>query len=174
MKPDGMSIGGLIVAAIAIPRFASATTRYRLDLAVSRLQGDAVLAAEWSRSAGRSHVMTIDAANNGYTIISGADGTGATRADVSLSAEPYRCDIQSVSVSAGGSKLIFDGYGRPAAGVSVVLSIGDETRTVILSDIVTRPVADEGSDEGTVPVDLPTDLLPDTAADVLDGLGVTK
>ncbi|MFI4896612.1 MAG: Tfp pilus assembly protein FimT/FimU, partial [Phycisphaerales bacterium JB059] len=30
-----------VVAAIAIPRFSSATTRSRLDLAASRLEGDA-------------------------------------------------------------------------------------------------------------------------------------
>lgn len=161
-----------VVAAIAIPRFASATTRYRLDLAASRIEGDAVLAAEWARSAGRSHLMSINVGQDRYTIHAGADGAGATRADVSLGAEPYKCDIQSVNVSGGGSKLVFDGFGRPTSGASVVLRIGDATRTVILADIVTRPVVDEGGDNAVDPVGLPTDLIPDVSADLVGGMEV--
>lgn len=158
-----------VVAAIAIPRFASATTRYRLDLAASRIEGDAVLAAEWARAAGRSHLMTIDPAGDGYTIHIGADGSGSKRADVSLGAEPYGCDIQSVSVSSGGAKIVFDGFGRPVAGASVVLRIGDETRTIVLSDVITRPVVDEGGIGVVNPGVLPTDLIPDVAADPIGG-----
>ena len=161
-----------VVAAIAIPRFAGATTRYRLDLAVDRVEGDAVLAAEWARSAGRAHVMTFDIAGEGYTIASGADGAGGTRAEVLLGGEPYRCDLQSVSIVGGGNKLVFDGYGRPTAGASLVLRLGDESRTVVLSDPVTRP-ADGGVNlEVITPATLPTDLVPDIAADLIGGKGV--
>ena len=153
-----------VVAAIAIPRFASATTRYRLDLAAARIEGDAVLAAEWARAAGVAHVMSIDTSGDGYTIVVGADGSGATRADVSLRADPYGCDIQAVSVSSGGSKLIFDGYGRPEAGVSVTLAVGDRTRTVTLTEAIIRPEPPEAEpeDDAAEPIDLldlPKELL---------------
>ncbi len=153
-----------IVGAIAIPRFAGATTRYRLDLAASRLEGDAVLAAEWARSAGQSHVMSFDTGADRYTIISGADGSGATRADVFLGQSPYSCDIQSVTLSGGGAKLVFDGFGRPSMGASVTLRVGDATRTVVLADVVTRPTVDEGGAGVIDPNNLPPDLVPDFAA----------
>ncbi len=157
-----------IISAIAIPRFASATTRYRLDLAVSRLEGDAVLAAEWARAAGAAHVMIFDTAADRYTIVAGADGSGATRADVDLSDDPYGCSIDSVTISSGGASLVFDGYGRPVSGASVALSVGSESRKIILSQAVVRPAPlTEDKSEILDILGLPVDII----GGLLGGLG---
>jgi hypothetical protein len=120
--------------------------------------------------------MTFDTAGDGYTIAVGADGSGTTRADVSLGAEPYGCDIQGVTLSEGGSKLVFDGYGRPQSGASVTLAVGDRTRKVVLSEAIIRPepatpaeedAEDEAEDETLDLLDLPGEII----GGLLGGLG---
>ncbi|MFI4898095.1 MAG: hypothetical protein ACIARR_09735, partial [Phycisphaerales bacterium JB059] len=135
----------------------------------------AVRAAAWARAAGVAHVMTFDAAGDGYTIAGGADGAGGARMEVSLGAEPYVCDVQSVTLSEGGSKLVFDGYGRPQSGASVTLAVGDRSRTIVLSETIIRPEPaevpdEEDADDNDEPIDL-FDLPGELIGGLLGGLG---
>ena len=49
---------------------------------------------------------------------------------VVLSAEPYRANLTGASFGVGGAQVIFDGWGLPNYGGTVVLSTGAEQRTV--------------------------------------------
>ncbi len=50
---------------------------------------------------------------------------------VDLSAEPYRANVVSASFN-GGTQVVFNGWGLPNSGGTVVLSVGAEQRTVVV------------------------------------------
>lgn len=119
-----------IVAAVAAPRYAQATARYRINVAARRISQDLALASRQARNAGASRTVTFTAAGTQYTI---SDLAGLVRASqsyrVDLLAEPYCSRIDSVDFG-GDRVVVFNGYGVADSGGQIVLKSGALTRTI--------------------------------------------
>lgn len=130
-----------IIAAIAAPRYAMSAARYRADMAARRISADLAWARGRARtySAARSVVFDVD--DDEYAI-PGIPDPDRPYQDykVSLAEEPYRADI--VSADFGGSDtVVFNGFGLPDNGGSVVIEVKGVRRTISL---------DQGTGEATV------------------------
>ncbi|MEZ6190759.1 MAG: GspH/FimT family pseudopilin [Phycisphaerales bacterium] len=121
-----------ILAAIAVPRYANALARYRADAAARRVVADLDYARHVASA--RSTSVTVDFKVGPDCIliqgVSDMETPGATWA-LELDDPPYRADL--VSASFTGAKVIFDGYGVPDSGGTLVMRVGSEVRTVVLN-----------------------------------------
>lgn len=120
-----------ILAAIAVPRYAGALTRYRADAAARRVVADLGYARSLARTT--STGVEVQVKNDQDSILL----AGVRSMDdpdenweLALDGRPYYADI--VSNDFPSNKLTFDGYGDPDAGGSIVIAVGSETRTVVL------------------------------------------
>lgn len=119
-----------IIGAIAVPRFTSAQTRYRADAAARRVQVDLSLARRHAKVLTTSQTVSFDAATNSYRLIGMADPDhAAADYEVSLSEEPYNATIVS-SDFGGDAKIIFDAWGVPDSGGSVLIQVGSYQKVI--------------------------------------------
>lgn len=121
-----------VLGAVAVPRFASASARYRVDFAARRIAADLQLAQRAARTAGSSTVVTFNTLNHAYQIagVDALDGSGLYGVD--LQASPYQSHLSAATFGAG-SIVTFDGWGVPDANGIVIVVVGVETRTVTLN-----------------------------------------
>jgi type IV fimbrial biogenesis protein FimT len=121
-----------ITAAIGMPRYASAIGRHRADMAARRVMADLEYARATARAVGASRTVTFDVVAVSYTMASVASlDRRSSSTVVVLGAEPYKATISSASFG-GAAKVTFDGFGRPNAGGTVVIRVGDVARTITL------------------------------------------
>jgi Tfp pilus assembly protein FimT len=120
------------LAAIAVPRYGTALDRYHADAAAHRIIRDLELARATARAEGKTVTLTFNVAQDRY-VLSGVDDleNSGSDAEVILTDEPYRSRVNSALFS-GDTKVIFDGYGAPDSGGTVVVSCGAITRSVML------------------------------------------
>lgn len=120
-----------ILAGIALPRYADALARYRVDAAARRVIADLEYARSLARaqSAGIQVKFKTDEDCLRLTGVQSMDDAGQEWA-LDLSAKPYYADLVSNDFS--GSNLTFNGYGYPDSGGSIVIAVGSEKRTVVL------------------------------------------
>ncbi|MFQ6036852.1 MAG: GspH/FimT family pseudopilin, partial [Sedimentisphaerales bacterium] len=118
------------LTAIAAPRYQTALVRYRADLAARRIIADLALAQSNAKagSSSRSVVFSVAADNYQMPDLSPLDGTSGIY-QVNLSEKPYEADIISADFGAD-DQIIFDGWGLPDSGGTLVLTVGPEQRTV--------------------------------------------
>lgn len=117
-------------AAIAAPRYAAYTVRYRADLAARRVAKDLDLARSSARAGSSTRAVVFDTTKSRYQV------QGWTSLDnknaaywVALSDSPY--GVQLVSAAFGGiATVTYNGWGLPSAGGKVTLAVGPEQRTV--------------------------------------------
>lgn len=121
-----------ILAAIAVPRYASALSRYRADAAARRVVIDLAYAREYARSISANVSVQFQPVPDNVRLI-GVPGMKDPQQEylTILRESPYMADLVSTTLGAGQT-LVFDGYGNPASGVSIVVTVGPETRTVVL------------------------------------------
>jgi len=124
-----------ILAAIALPKYAAAIARYRLDSAARRICADLALARSHARLTSTTQPVVFNPANATYQLpgIAGLDNSATST--VNLSADPYQVTLSSVDFGGGASQVTFDAYGSPtstAGGTIVVTSPAGETRTIIV------------------------------------------
>ena len=121
-----------VLAAIASPRYAQSIARYRVDMAVRRVINDLTVARERARSLGTSQTVVFNTSTDSYQI-SGLEGLNDSSSTytVVLSDKPYRADLISADFG-GDSTVSFNGYGVPDSGGSVVLELGNTTKTIVL------------------------------------------
>ncbi len=121
-----------VLAALAVPRYASASARYRVESAARRIAADLQLAQRAARTAGSLTVVTFDTLNHAYQIagVDALDGSGLYRVD--LQAEPYQSSLNAATFGSG-SAVTFNGWGVPDVNGVVTVGVGAETRTVTLS-----------------------------------------
>lgn len=119
-------------AGIALPHYVDSIQHYRLDLAAQRIVADLALAQSRANNSSTSVTLSFSTASNSYQIIGlpAFDGPGTTYT-VNLSGAPYY--VQLISATFGSSsQIVFDGYGTPTQGGSVVITLGTEQHTVTL------------------------------------------
>ncbi len=121
-----------VLAAVAVPRYASANARYRVDFSARRVAADLKLAQRAARTAGASAAVSFDTVNHTYDLtgVDALDGSGNYSVD--LQAAPYESQFSSVTFDAG-STLTFNGWGVPDANGVIVVVVGSEARTITLS-----------------------------------------
>ena len=77
--------------------------------------------------------MSFDVATNSYRLVGMTDpDRSATEYRVSLSEEPYSANIVSASFG-GDAEIIFDGWGAPDSGGSVLVQVGNHQKTIDVS-----------------------------------------
>jgi len=120
------------LASIALPLYSRAAVRHQADLAARRVATDLRQAQSYARTASASCTVTFTTGTEKYELSGVASFDGAPgNYIVDLTAEPY--DAVLVSADFGGSgQIIFDGWGTPSNGGTVVLGVGSESRTIIL------------------------------------------
>ena len=122
-----------IVAAAATPSFYASLRHHELETAARRLALDLEQARHAARVKSQAESLTFTSATT-YALSSGVaslKSPGQTYS-VDLAATPY--DLDSVTVNLGGPTTIaFDGYGNASVGGTIVLALGNQTRTVTLN-----------------------------------------
>ncbi len=121
-----------VLAAIGVPRYANSLARYRADAAARRVVVDLDYARQRARSSSAEvsvHFMFI----SNIVHLQGVPSQDDPAVDwmTQLGVEPYHADLVSANF-AGRSKVVFNGYGDPDSGGSAVLTVGSETRTIVL------------------------------------------
>ena len=121
-----------LLAAMAMPHFAGALARSRADAAAGRVRLDLLHAQERARAMSTSVWVVFDVARGLYQLqgVPDLDRPGSTY-EVRLVNQPYLATLVSADFG-GDATVIFNGYGDPDSGGTMVLRVGDETRTVTL------------------------------------------
>jgi prepilin-type N-terminal cleavage/methylation domain-containing protein len=121
-----------IFAAIAVPRYGAATSRYRADLAARRIVQDLALAQATAKAKGAAQTVRIrQGADQVVLYDTAALDPHMSTYRTYFSDSPYKADITS-SVFNGDNYIIYDGWGLPDSGGTAVLEVGSETRTITI------------------------------------------
>lgn len=120
------------MAAIAAPRYAASAVRYRADLAARRIVADLALAQSTAKANSSSRRVKFFVNSDQYRLfdLQPLDGDSSYY-NINLSERPYEADITSVDFGTD-DQIIFDGWGVPDSGGTVVLTVGSEQRTVVV------------------------------------------
>lgn len=120
----------VIFAAIAAPRYAQASARYRLDLAARRVAADLRLAQSAAKATSASCTVIFSTGTDQYELVGvpASDGQ-AGNYTVRLSDEPYKADLTGANFNAA-AEVVFSGWGVPNQGGTVTLAIGSQQKTV--------------------------------------------
>jgi type II secretion system protein H len=125
-----------LLAAVAIPRYGNALNNFSADAAARRIAADLALAQSMARNTGFPQTVTFQASSKQYQILGYTDpDRPGTTYTVTLSAEPYRAQLSSVSLTKAGSnvtQITFDRYGFPDASGFVEVAVGAVTKRVTL------------------------------------------
>ena len=123
----------VILAAIAAPRYAAALARYRAQTAAQRVAADLKFARANARRASQSVTVTVDPGTDRLRIgnLPGLDPPSGQYV-TAFGAAPYRADVVSAGFGGDGT-VVFDGYGTPDSGGSVVVRVGTVQKTVVLN-----------------------------------------
>lgn len=121
------------LAAIAAPRYGNALAHYRAESGARRIAADLDLARATARKKSASITVSFDAANDSYEMfgVQNIDHP-ADNAGVVLSAPPYSCDLVSAAFGVD-QDIVFDGYGDPDTGGTVIVSCGSFTSFVVVA-----------------------------------------
>ncbi len=110
-----------IMSAMAIPRYARAMERYRVQAATQRVINDLAHAAEVARTRSAPAVIRFDPDDDSYTI-EGLDDPDRDEAEyvVRLDQSPYGVRLYHANFN-DESWVRFDGYGQPQTGGLVII-----------------------------------------------------
>lgn len=119
-----------IISAVAVPRFSDAVSFYRLQAAADRIKADVGVARDKARTSSASQSIQFDPPSDAYTLPGVQDlDHAASVYTVKLQDPPY--DAVIVSADFGGDAvLVFNGYGVPDSGGTVVVQSGPYQTTV--------------------------------------------
>lgn len=122
-----------IMAAIASPRYGSAISHYRAQTAAQRVVHDLNEARDKAWSTGTSKTIVFDLPSHSYRIVGlAALDSQVGSYTVDLSGEPYRADISSANFG-GDSTIVYNGYGVPDSGGTIVVRAGGYKYTVVVN-----------------------------------------
>ncbi len=111
-----------IVGSIAMPRYTASLTRHRAEGAARRVAADLAYARRQARFTSSSKTITFDLATHKYS---------GSLTVVALGEDPYGAIIVSADFG-GDAEIVFDGFGKPASGGTVVIQVGDRLKTITL------------------------------------------
>lgn len=114
-----------VLAALAAPRFANASSHRRVESAAARVIADLRYAQQRARATSDNVSLNFRGGNS-YTL---ADKNTKVLQTVDLSAEPFGVQI-AAEIDRAETSLTFNGFGQPDAGAKFILSSGSHTATV--------------------------------------------
>ncbi|MBX2852740.1 MAG: prepilin-type N-terminal cleavage/methylation domain-containing protein [Phycisphaeraceae bacterium] len=118
-----------VVSAIAVPRFAQASARQRLDAAANRLIADTALARSRANAASESVTMSFDTNDDIYKVSAVAGDAFA----VELGASPY--DVSITSADFNGNRFVqFNAFGIPQQTGTVTISSSSGSVTLAITE----------------------------------------
>lgn len=120
-----------ITALIAVPKYASSVTRFRVESAVSRVGEDIKLMRTRARAASEPRVITFDELTEAYSIAGERGLDLSSSYSVDLKSPPYNADIVLVDF-AGNDHLTIDGFGTVSDTGRIVLRAGEHYRTLFV------------------------------------------
>ncbi|XHC25877.1 MAG: prepilin-type N-terminal cleavage/methylation domain-containing protein [Phycisphaerales bacterium] len=121
-----------VIAAIAAPRFGHASTTFRLEAAINKIEADLKYAAQMARAQSRTVKVTFDPDTDSYTI-TGVDGPldGVANYTVNLAEPPYEVQIADVRFTLGTSSTFrIDGHGAPINTGVIRIELGPNARLI--------------------------------------------
>jgi prepilin-type N-terminal cleavage/methylation domain-containing protein len=132
-----------IASAIALPRYGSALSNYRVAAGARRLASDLAYAQSLAKAASTTQSVNIGPGGSGYQLVGVADPDHPGSAyNVYLAADPYQTTINAISLSSSGGSvspsgngyvtLSFNGYGIPSAGGTMTLRSGGAQKTITI------------------------------------------
>lgn len=127
------------LAAIAAPRYQDAVTRYRVELAATRVAADLDLARRHAVVSGTTVRVQFNGTTGTYTLVSVPDPrTGKSDTLVELGLAPYRAETPSVTFT--DERIEFDALGQPLGTGHVVIRVGTTDRTVQITATARKAV----------------------------------
>jgi prepilin-type N-terminal cleavage/methylation domain-containing protein len=121
-----------VLAALAIPRYANATSNYRADAAARRIAADLALARSQARLISKPLTVAFNKSSNSYQINGMTDlFHRSTTYSVQISADPYYASFVNI-VFNGAAQVTFDQYGVPSTGGTVTISVGTVSKSITL------------------------------------------
>lgn len=122
-----------IVSAMAVPRYANFISQNRADAAAARIVADLNYASSQAKHASTAQRIKFNVSRNDYSLVGITDLMHKSQPYVvSLGEEPYAATLVSANLG-GDATLIYDGYGNPDSGGTIVISAGNAQRTITLS-----------------------------------------
>ena len=136
-----IAITGML-AAVAVPRMASAIANHHLNNAAQRIITDIAYAQRRAKIGSMEQEIVFDSDRNAYSLpgVTHLDRSTGTYT-VDLADEPYGAEIVEADFD-GDETLTFDGYGVPDSGGWVTIRVGPQQMTVnvdAVSGKATRP-----------------------------------
>ncbi|MCH7886096.1 MAG: hypothetical protein IIC01_12725 [Planctomycetes bacterium] len=126
------------LVSMAAPRFSNSIALQRVEAAARRIVVDLALAQRQARSSNASQTVRFTTGTHEYSLVgmSHPDHLGLEY-KVLLSEDPYGASIVSANFG-GDAELIFDVFGVPDSGGSVVIQVGNHVRTVTVDPVTGR------------------------------------
>jgi type II secretory pathway pseudopilin PulG len=131
-----------IVSAGAVSRWGVSVQRYRADAAARRIAQDIQLTQASARKSGTNQTIAFDPDAEAYRVSGQLNLERRTGTyGVILTEEPYECVITSAAFNSNGTSdaedqsLVFDRFGRPDSGGSVVINAGGFSRTITVNAV---------------------------------------
>ncbi len=119
-----------IMAAVAVPRYADALSQHRVEAAAERIQSDLGVARRQAKMSSAAQQIQFQVVAHSYTLPGIPDFDHPNRDyEVKLAEAPYGASIVSADFG-GDTVLIFDGYGVPDSGGTIVAESGPYQRTI--------------------------------------------
>ena len=119
-----------ITAAIAVPKYADALDRYRVEGAANRIRRDLLFARTIARSGSKSVTVTFQTGTNQYELIGQPNPDRPGESHIVLLANTgYPVSLTSVNID-GGTSITYDMHGRPFAGTGTTTPMSSGTISV--------------------------------------------
>lgn len=136
-----------ILAGIAVPRFTGFVTHQHIEAATRRIITDMALAQRRARITSTAQTVTFDLNADSYTLPGMADPDHPSEPyTVSISDGPYASTITSADFG-GDTEVVFDGYGVPDSGGTIVVAAGECQKTLTLNAQTGRVTVSEAAPE---------------------------
>jgi prepilin-type N-terminal cleavage/methylation domain-containing protein len=131
-----------IISAVAIPRFANTLPRYRVQAAADRIKADIELAGRKAKTSSAGRSVQFDLVSHAYTLpgVQHPDHPGSDYT-AQLQDPPYEASIVSADFG-GDAELLFDGYGSPDSGGTVVVQSGPYQKTITVDATTGKATVD--------------------------------
>lgn len=124
-----------IMSTVAVPRYYGILGQQRVEAAARRVVADLLYARRLARQTGTSTTVVFSVVRDDYEIVGMPDRDRvSTNYKVALTQEPYGTTIVSADFG-GDASIIFDIFGVPDSGGSVLLRVGNRTQTVTVDAV---------------------------------------
>ncbi|MEO1535168.1 MAG: prepilin-type N-terminal cleavage/methylation domain-containing protein [Planctomycetota bacterium] len=120
-----------VVAAVAVPRFASASARSRLDAAAARVTNDIALLSATAQAASTDRQAVFDSFSDQYVLLGVRDRGRMLNRGVNLGTAPFETNLVSATFD-GSPLLTMNGYGVAETSGTINLAVGSFGKRIVL------------------------------------------